>query len=105
MNSPVKATSCWSASVSRLGLPLASADAYSNSLIVNAASAQQDQIANIIEQVDQPTDNPQHAQVFRLSYALASDLQPVIQNILSGSSTLGRGATGGGQQGRGGGGG
>ena len=87
------------------GAVKASADAYSNSLIVNASSAQQDQIAGIIAQVDRPADNPQHAQVFKLAYALATDLQPVIQNILSGSSTLGRGAsTTNTQQNRGGGG-
>jgi general secretion pathway protein D len=71
----------------------ASADDYSNSLIVNAPSAQQDQIASIIDQIDKPTDQPETSKVFTLKYALATTLQSEIQTILSGTVPLGRAAT------------
>ncbi len=71
----------------------ASADDFSNSLVINATSDQQDQIAEIISQIDKPSDQPQQPRVFHLEYALASDLQPVIQNFLSSTSPVGRGST------------
>jgi len=72
----------------------ASADDYSNSLIVNAANRQQDQVADIIAAIDKPSDSPQHSRVFKLNYVAASDMQSVIQGVLQASAPLGRGNTG-----------
>ncbi|HEX5322384.1 MAG TPA: secretin N-terminal domain-containing protein [Capsulimonadaceae bacterium] len=69
----------------------ASADAYSNSLIVNAPSSVQSQIRDLIDQIDKPTTQPMQTEVFKLQYAIATDLQPIVQNVLSSSVPLGRG--------------
>lgn len=71
----------------------ASADDYSNSLIINAPSTQQDQVADIIDKIDRTTDQPQQSRVFKLKYVLASDLQNVVQNILTNTVPLGRAAS------------
>lgn len=70
----------------------ASADDYSNSIIVNASSRDQDQVADIIDQIDKPTASPRQTKVFKLQYALASDAATVLQSVISTSTTLGRGA-------------
>ena len=69
----------------------ASAEDYSNAIIVNAPPQQQDQVSLIVAQIDKSQDQPQQPRVFVLQFARANDLQPVIQNILSGTSPLGRG--------------
>jgi len=69
----------------------ASAEDFSNSLIVYAPTAQQEQIAQFVAQIDKPSDQPQVPRVFKLQYALAEDLAPVIQNVLTESAPLGRG--------------
>lgn len=71
----------------------ASAEEYSNSVIVNAPSRQQEQIDTIIGQIDKPTVSAQQARVYKLQYAAAADLQTVIQNVLANSATQGRGST------------
>ncbi|HEY3330191.1 MAG TPA: secretin N-terminal domain-containing protein [Capsulimonadaceae bacterium] len=71
----------------------ASADDYSNALIVNAPSREQDQIADIIDKIDRTADQPQNSRVFKLQYVLASDLQGVVQNILTNTIPLGRAAS------------
>lgn len=69
----------------------ASAEDYSNSVIVYAPSAQQTDIAQFITQIDKASDEPQVPRVFKLQYALASDLASIIQGILNDSVPLGRG--------------
>ncbi len=76
----------------------ASADDYSNSVIVNAPTREQDQVADLIEQIDKQTDQPQKSQVYPLKYAAAADLVAVVQNVLISNAPRGRGGTGGGQQ-------
>ncbi len=71
----------------------ASAEDYSNTVIVYAPSTQQTDIAQFITQIDKPSDQPQVPRVFKLQYALAQDLASVIQGILDDSSPLGRGGT------------
>jgi general secretion pathway protein D len=71
----------------------ASADAYSNSLIVNAPSSVQGQIRELIDEIDKPTTQPMQTEVFKLNYAIASDIEPIVQNILSSSQPLGRGGS------------
>jgi general secretion pathway protein D len=72
----------------------ASADDFSNSVIVNAPGSQQEQISRIIEQIDKETDQPQKSKVFPLKYASAADLAPVIQNVLASNAPRGRGGLG-----------
>ncbi|MBV9851446.1 MAG: hypothetical protein JO250_17395 [Armatimonadetes bacterium] len=69
----------------------ASAEDYSNAIIVNAPPAQQAEVAQIVAQIDKSQDQPQQPRVFVLQFARATELQPVIQNILSGTAPLGRG--------------
>jgi general secretion pathway protein D len=69
----------------------ASAEDYSNSVIIYAPSAQQADIAQFIAQIDKASDQPQVPRVFKLQYAVAEDLASVIQGILDDSSPLGRG--------------
>lgn len=70
----------------------ASADTYSNSLIVNAPSAQQSEIRLIIDQIDKPAAQAMQTQVFKLQYAMASDIQTIIQNLLNANVPQGRGS-------------
>jgi general secretion pathway protein D len=70
-----------------------SADEYSNSIIVNASSRDQDQVADIIDQIDKPTTSPRQTKVFKLQYAVAADAATVLQGVLTSSTTLGRGSS------------
>lgn len=69
----------------------ASSDAFSNSVIVNAAQSDQDQVSAIIDQIDVQTDQPLKTQVYYLKYASAQDLESVIQNVLTTQAPTGRG--------------
>ncbi len=69
----------------------ASSDEFSNSVIVNASAAEQDQVATIIQQIDVQTEQPIHTKVFYLKYASAQDLSSVIQNVLTTEAPTGRG--------------
>jgi general secretion pathway protein D len=72
----------------------ASADDYSNSVIVNASSRDQTQVASIIRELDKRTDEPQRSEVYPLKFAAAADLAPVIQNVLVSNAPRGRGGIG-----------
>jgi general secretion pathway protein D len=79
----------------------ASADDYSNSVIINAPTKEQEQVAKLIVEIDRQTDQPQASRVFRLEFATATDLVSVLQNVLQSNAVRGRGgqttgATGGG---------
>ncbi len=69
----------------------ASADDYSNSVIVNAPTREQGQVADLIEEIDKETEQPQKSQVFPLQFANASDLVTVVQNVLIANTPRGRG--------------
>lgn len=71
----------------------ASADDYSNSVIVNAPTREQDQVADLIEEIDKQTDQPQKSQVIPLQFALATDLVTVVQNVLIANMPRGRGGS------------
>ena len=71
----------------------ASADDYSNSVIVNAPTREQGQVADLIEEIDKETEQPQKSQVFPLQFANASDLVTVVQNVLIANIPRGRGGT------------
>ena len=71
----------------------ASAEDYSNTVIIYAPPAQQTDIGVFIAQIDKPSDQPLVPKVFKLQYALAEDLASVIQNVLDDSSPLGRGGS------------
>lgn len=69
----------------------ASSDDFSNSVIVNAARDQQVQVAELIGHLDKVTEEPLQSKVYRLNFAAADDLQPVVQNILTANVPRGRG--------------
>jgi general secretion pathway protein D len=71
----------------------ASAEDYSNTVVIFAPPAQQTDIATFIAEIDKPSDQPLIPRVFKLQYALAEDLASVIQNVLDDSSPLGRGGS------------
>ncbi len=72
----------------------ASADDFSNSVIVNAPSREHDQIKLLLEQIDKQTDQPQQSRVFNLQYASATELAVVVQNLLVSNAPRGRGGIG-----------
>jgi len=69
----------------------ASADDYSNSVIVNAPSRQQTEVEDLINQLDKQTTQPQQTRVYRLTYAAAADIAPAVQNVLVSNAPQGRG--------------
>ncbi|MCW5942973.1 MAG: hypothetical protein KIS66_12120 [Fimbriimonadaceae bacterium] len=80
----------------------ASADDYSNSVIVNAPSKQQGEVEKLIKEIDKQVDETQRPIVYPLTYASSDELQPVVQNVLQANAPLGRnGARGGGTTGGG----
>lgn len=71
----------------------ASADDYSNSVIVYAPQQQQFAVEELIEQIDKQTEQPQTAKVYMLEYHQASVLAPIVQNVLASNQPTGRGGT------------
>ena len=72
----------------------ASSDDFSNSVIVNAPKEQQLEVEALIEEIDQQTEQPQSAKVYPLEYAIASELAPTVQNVLTSNAPTGRGGQG-----------
>ncbi|MBC7807278.1 MAG: hypothetical protein H7145_14145, partial [Akkermansiaceae bacterium] len=72
----------------------ASSDDFSNSVIVNAPGNDHEQIGRLIEQIDKQTDQPQQSRVFRLVYASAIEMAPLVQNVLVSNAPRGRGGIG-----------
>lgn len=72
----------------------ASADDFSNSVIVNAPLREQGQVADLIDDLDKQTEQPQQSRVYKLEYASAVDMAPVIQNVLVSNAPRGRGGIG-----------
>ena len=75
----------------------ASSDAFSNTVIVNAARDKQREVEVLIEEIDKPTEQPQSAKVYPLEFASAQEMAPIIQNVLVSNQPTGRGG-GSGQQ-------
>jgi general secretion pathway protein D len=69
----------------------ASADDYSNSVIVNAPSRQQNEVESLINQLDKQTTQPQQTKIYRLTYASATEIAPAVQNVLVSNAPQGRG--------------
>ncbi len=69
----------------------ASADDYSNSVIVNAPDAQQTEVSDLITKLDKQTDTPQQTRVYKLIYASAQDVAQAVQNVLVSNAPQGRG--------------
>ena len=69
----------------------ASADDFSNSVIVNAPSKNQRDVSDLIKQIDKETDLPQRSVTYKLVYASADDISAVIQNVLTANVPRGRG--------------
>lgn len=70
----------------------ASADDYSNSIIVYADRNKQLEVEDLLQQIDVQTDMPQKTIVYELQFADAQNLVAPIQNVLTSSSPTGRGA-------------
>ena len=69
----------------------ASSDDFSNTVIVNAPDRQQRYVSDLIKQIDKQTDDPQRTRIYKLVYANAEDVQPVLQNVLTANAPKGRG--------------
>lgn len=72
----------------------ASSDDFSNTVIVNAPRDQQADVEDLIKEIDQQTEQPQKAEVYKLEFAIAADLAAVVQNVLTSNAPTGRGGTG-----------
>jgi general secretion pathway protein D len=72
----------------------ASSDDYSNSVIVNAPRSEHEQVANLIKQIDRQTEEPLQPKVYRLQFAPADEIAPVVQNVLVANAPKGRGGAG-----------
>ena len=72
----------------------ASADDFSNSVIVNAADKDQADVNSLIKSIDKQTTSPQVTEVHKLEYAAAQDLVTVVQNVLNANVPTGRGGLG-----------
>lgn len=69
----------------------ASSDDFSNSVIVNAPRAQQTQVEDLIKQIDKQTEEAVKPVVYKLKFAVADEIQPVLQNVLTANAPRGRG--------------
>lgn len=69
----------------------ASADDYSNMVIVNAPDKEQKEVEKMIKAIDKETDDPQHTKVYDLKYATATDIAATIQNVLTNNAPRGKG--------------
>lgn len=69
----------------------ASADDFSNSIVVNAPERVQSQVKSLIDQLDRPTEQPLSTKIYRLQYAGAEDLQSVVQTVLNTNVPRGKG--------------
>lgn len=71
----------------------ASADDFSNSVIVNAPREQQADVEKFIKQIDKETDQPLKPAVYKLEFASATDMQTTVQNLLIANQPKGRGSS------------
>jgi general secretion pathway protein D len=69
----------------------ASSDDFSNSVIVNAPKDKQFEVESLIEEIDKQTDQPQTTKLYKVEFAVATDLQSVIQGVLQSNAPRGRG--------------
>lgn len=69
----------------------ASADDFSNSVIVNAPDNTHRQVESIIKEIDKDTEQPLKPKVYKLEYAVAQDIAPAVQNVLASNAPRGRG--------------
>lgn len=72
----------------------ASSDDYTNSVIVNAPSSEQRQVGSLIEELDKQSDLPMTPKVYRLEFAIAAEIAPAVQNVLTATAPTGRGGIG-----------
>jgi len=69
----------------------ASADDFSNSIILYAPERIQAQVKDLIEQLDRQTNPTQSSKVYKLQFASAADMETMIQNVLNSNVPKGRG--------------
>jgi type II secretion system protein D len=81
-------------------------DYRTNALVVQASPRDHLEVKRLLDEIDIETTTAQsEIRVFPLKYALATELQPILQSAISGQAVQAQGGQGGGQQGGGGGGG
>lgn len=71
-----------------------SSDDFTNSVIVQANPPDQLQVEALIKKLDTPSPSPVRSEVYRLKYAFAQDVAPVVQNVLVSNAPTGRGGQG-----------
>lgn len=69
----------------------ASSDDFSNSVIVNAPRDKQIEVETLIEDIDKQTPTAFSTKPYQLTYALASEVLPVVQGVLQANAPRGRG--------------
>lgn len=69
----------------------ASAEEYSNAVIVTALEVDQVDIKSLIDQLDKASDSPLESQVFKLTSVPADQAVDAVQQMLSANAPLGRG--------------
>jgi type II secretory pathway component GspD/PulD (secretin) len=72
----------------------ASSDDYSNTVIVNAPEKDHAQVASLIKEIDKQTEQPLQPRVFKLEFASADTVAPVVSNVLVANAPKGRGGQG-----------
>lgn len=72
----------------------ASSDDYSNTVIVNAPEKDHVQVKALIGELDKQTEQPLQPRVFKLDFASATEVAPVVQNVLVANAPKGRGGQG-----------
>ena len=68
----------------------ASAETYSNSVIVSATATDHTQVEKIIKSIDKQTDQPQQTRLYTPQYASVSDLATVVNSVLFSNANRGR---------------
>ncbi|HWD39362.1 MAG TPA: secretin N-terminal domain-containing protein, partial [Fimbriimonas sp.] len=70
----------------------ASAEEYSNSVVVNAPQKNQDEVKKLIDELDKSATTPLASTVFKLKYIPTDEAVEAIQNVLTANAPVGRGA-------------
>jgi general secretion pathway protein D len=70
----------------------ASAEEYSNAVVVSAPPANQIEVKALIDQLDVASDLPLVSKIFKLKHASADDVVTAVTNVLAANTPTGRGA-------------
>lgn len=70
----------------------ASAEDYSNAVVVSALPTDQIAVEKLIQDLDKTTAQPLESELFHLKYVPVEDVLPAIENVLTSNAPVGRGA-------------